>query len=88
MSDLDGEFATAQTRVKQLTKTPNAGELLDLYALFKQGTLGDVQGKRPGLLDVRGRAKFDAWATKKGLASDEAKQSYVQLVADLVKKYG
>jgi acyl-CoA-binding protein len=84
---LADDFTAAQTRVKQLNKTPAADELLELYALFKQANAGDVSGDRPGMLDFKGRAKFDAWAGKKGVAADAAKQSYVELVAKLEAKY-
>lgn len=84
---LSDEFAAAQARVKQLSKTPDASELLELYALFKQGTLGDAQGERPGMLDFKGRAKYDAWAGKRGTSRDAAMQSYVSLVEKLSGKY-
>jgi acyl-CoA-binding protein len=84
---LSDDFAAAQVRVKQLSKTPDASELLELYALFKQGTVGDVQGERPGMLDFKGRAKHDAWSTKKGGSKDAAMQSYVALVEKLAAKY-
>jgi acyl-CoA-binding protein len=82
------DFAAAQVRVKQLTKAPDASELLELYALFKQGTLGDATGERPGMLDFKGRAKFDAWTGKRGTTKDAAMQSYVALVEKLTGKYG
>jgi acyl-CoA-binding protein len=78
------KFADAQTRVKTLTQAPSTPELLELYALFKQGSVGDVDGKRPGMLDIKGRAKYDAWAGKKGLSRDEAMTAYVALVDRLV----
>lgn len=85
---LSDDFAAAQVRVKQLTKAPDASELLELYALFKQGTLGDASGERPGMLDFKGRAKFDSWQGKRGTSKDAAMQSYVALVEKLTKKYG
>jgi diazepam-binding inhibitor (GABA receptor modulator, acyl-CoA-binding protein) len=84
---ISDDFAAAQVKVKQLPKTPDASELLELYALFKQATLGDAQGERPGMLDFKGRAKYDAWAAKKGRSSDAAMQSYVVLVEQLTRKY-
>lgn len=81
---LDQQFADAQVRVKTLSKRPSNNDLLELYALFKQGTTGDVEGKRPGMLDITGRAKFDAWAAKKGLGKDAARQKYVALVDRLL----
>lgn len=85
---LSDDFASAQLRVKQLAKAPEPGELLELYALFKQGSLGDVRGERPGMLDFKGRAKYDAWAAKKGLDGEGAMRGYVALVEKLVAKYG
>ncbi|HVJ20557.1 MAG TPA: acyl-CoA-binding protein [Polyangiaceae bacterium] len=84
---LADDFTAAQTRVKQLPKTPAADELLELYALYKQASSGDVKGERPGMLDFKGRAKFDAWAAKKGVSADSAMKSYVELVSKLEAKY-
>ena len=83
---LSDDFAAAQLRVKQLSKTPDASELLELYALFKQGTVGDVTGERPGMLDFKGRAKYDAWASKSSGTKDASMQSYVALVDKLVQR--
>ena len=85
---LSDDFAAAQLRVKQLSKTPDASELLELYALFKQGTVGDVTGERPGMLDFKGRAKFDAWSARQGTNKDSAMSAYVALVSKLAAKYG
>ncbi|MEZ4240244.1 MAG: acyl-CoA-binding protein [Myxococcota bacterium] len=78
---LGEQFTEAQDRIKTLSTRPSNEQLLELYALFKQGSVGDVQGSRPGMFDLKGRAKFDAWAGKKGMSQDAAKQAYVDLVA-------
>ena len=85
---LADDFSAAQARVKQLSKTPASDELLELYAYFKHATVGDVSGDRPGMLDFKARAKFDAWSARKGLAKDGAMTAYVNLVSKLVAKYG
>ncbi|WAM15244.1 acyl-CoA-binding protein [Rhodococcus sp. JS3073] len=85
MSDLDQAFADAQENVKKLTSRPANDELLQLYALFKQGSKGDVEGKRPGRLDMVNRAKYDAWAKLTGTSSSDAKQGYVDLAARLTQ---
>lgn len=85
---LDDDFATAKTRVEKLRQTPESGELLELYSLYKQATAGDVTGSRPGMLDFKGRAKYDAWSGRRGMSKDAAKQAYVDTVARLEKKYG
>jgi len=82
------EFGAAQKRVKELKATPSPRELLELYSLFKQATKGDVSGDRPGMLDMKGRAKFDAWTKKKGLSVEESRTSYCALVVTLEEKYG
>lgn len=77
---LKDDFDSAAERVKKLTARPSNDDLLELYAWFKQGSVGDVAGKRPGMLDVKGRAKYDAWAKKKGKSKDDAMTSYIALV--------
>lgn len=82
---LADDFRSAQERVKTLTSRPSNDTLLELYSLYKQATDGDVQGKRPGMLDLKGRAKYDAWAGRKGVAKDAAMQQYVALVDKLLR---
>jgi acyl-CoA-binding protein len=82
--ELDAKFEDAAKRVQTLKSRPSNDVLLDLYALYKQGSAGDVEGKRPGMLDVKGRAKYDAWAKRKGMGKDQAKTEYVALVDRLV----
>lgn len=78
--ELAERFEDAQKRVKGLSKSPSTDDLLELYALYKQATSGDVSGSRPGMLDMKGRAKYDAWAKKKGSGKDAAMTAYVALV--------
>jgi acyl-CoA-binding protein len=77
------EFENAAARVQRLPKKPSNDVLLELYGLYKQASEGDATGKRPGMLDVKGRAKFDAWAGRKGTSKDDARAKYVALVAKL-----
>ena len=83
MSELKKKFEAASQSVKKLPEDPGNDVKLQLYALYKQGTEGDVQGKRPGFTDMIGRAKYDAWAKSKGLSADEAMKKYVDLVKSL-----
>ncbi len=80
---IEAEFEEAQVSVKALSASPSTDDLLELYALYKQATAGDVTGSRPGMLDMKGRAKFDAWTKKKGIAKDKAMESYVAVVRRL-----
>jgi acyl-CoA-binding protein len=83
VSDLRKRFEDAAAAVKKLKDDPGNDVKLELYALYKQGSEGDVQGKRPGFTDMIGRAKYDAWAKAKGLSRDEAMKKYVELVKSL-----
>ena len=85
---LEEEFAAAQQSVKALSKRPGNADLLQLYSLYKQATEGDVTGKRPGLLDPVGRAKFDAWSSRKGVDRSAAMRAYVELVERLRREDG
>ncbi|XP_041822430.1 acyl-CoA-binding protein homolog [Chelmon rostratus] len=81
-------FEKAVEDVKVLKQKPDSGELSELYGLYKQATVGDVNIVRPGFFDLTGRAKWDAWQAKKGLSKDEAMVAYVNLVEKLKEKYG
>ncbi|MCG6873717.1 MAG: acyl-CoA-binding protein [Betaproteobacteria bacterium] len=83
MSDLKKKFEAASQSVKKLDEDPGNDVKLQLYALYKQGSEGDVQGKRPGFTDMIGRAKYDAWAKAKGLSKDDAMKKYIDLVNSL-----
>jgi acyl-CoA-binding protein len=80
---VEQQFEAAVAASKNLKERPENSTLLRLYALYKQGSVGDVEGKRPGFTDMVGRAKYDAWAAVKGLGRDEAMKQYVALVNSL-----
>lgn len=88
MSDLDERFEAAADRADALPEKPSNDDLLDLYALYKQATEGDVSGDRPGMMDFRGRAKYDAWAEREGMDRDEAKEQYIEVVERLERELG
>jgi diazepam-binding inhibitor (GABA receptor modulating acyl-CoA-binding protein) len=81
------DFNTAVAQSKELTKRPTNEELLDLYALFKQATEGDVNEARPGGFDFKAIAKHDAWSSKKGKTTDQAMLEYIDLMKTLNEQY-
>jgi acyl-CoA-binding protein len=83
MADLKARFEQAVAESKTLPEKPDNMTLLKIYALYKQATAGDVDGKRPGFGDMVGRAKWDAWNEVKGKSGDEAMQAYVELIESL-----
>jgi diazepam-binding inhibitor (GABA receptor modulator, acyl-CoA-binding protein) len=83
MADLKSRFEQAVADSKTLPEKPDNMTLLKLYALYKQATSGDADGKRPGFGDMVGRAKWDAWNARKGESSEAAMQAYIDEVESL-----
>ena len=83
MSDLKTKFEAAVAHSKTLSERPDNMTLLKLYALYKQGSVGDNGEKRPGFTDMVGRAKWEAWNTLKGTSQTDAMQQYVDLFETL-----
>ena len=83
MSDLKSRFDAAVANSKDLSERPDNMTLLKLYALFKQGSLGDNTDKKPSFSDMVGRAKWEAWTTLKGTTADDEMQQYVDLIESL-----
>jgi len=81
--DLQARFERAAKDALNLPSRPDNNTLLKLYAYYKQATVGDVQGKRPGFTDFAGRAKFDAWKKLKGMPKEVAMERYIKLVERL-----
>ncbi|XP_037646390.1 acyl-CoA-binding protein [Sebastes umbrosus] len=88
MADLQAQFDTAAAEVKQLKAKPSDEEMLQVYSLFKQATVGDTNTERPGMFDFTGKAKWDAWEKQKGKSKEDAMNEYVALVKQLKEKDG
>lgn len=63
-------------------------ELLLVYSLYKQGTVGDNNTNKPGMLDFKGKAKWEAWNKCKGKSQADAQNEYRELAKTLLNKYG
>ncbi|MBL7843420.1 MAG: acyl-CoA-binding protein [Cyclobacteriaceae bacterium] len=85
--ELQQQFEAAVARSKELTQRPSNEELLRLYALYKQGSDGDVTGDRPGGFDFKAIAKYDAWAELKGKSKEEAMKEYITFMDGLYQQY-
>ena len=85
--ELQQQFESAVSKSKELTKRPGNDELLQLYALYKQATEGDVSGERPAGFDFKAIAKYNAWEEIKGKSRDQAMKDYIALVEKLHQQY-
>ena len=83
MTEINSRFERAAVAAKSLPERPDNDTLLQLYALFKQGSAGDVSGEKPGFFDFVAAAKYEAWERLKGLSRDDARQQYIDLVLEL-----
>jgi diazepam-binding inhibitor (GABA receptor modulating acyl-CoA-binding protein) len=83
MSNVNEAFEQAATAAKSLPERPDDSNMLQLYALYKQGSAGDVEGDKPSFFDFVGAAKYEAWEKLAGTSSDQAQVQYVELVRKL-----
>ncbi len=83
MATLKARFDKAMADSKKLSERPDNSTLLQIYALYKQGSEGDVTTEKPGFSDLVGRAKWDAWNALKGTSSEQAMQDYIDLIESL-----
>ena len=85
MSDTKKLFDKAVKDVTKAKSDPGNEMKLRLYAHFKQASVGDVSGDKPGFTDFAGRAKFDAWTKIKGMSQEDAQKAYVKLVERVLR---
>jgi len=83
MTRMNDKFQKAAEAVKSLPERPDNETLLKLYALFKQGSEGDVSGEKPGFFDFVGVAKYESWEKLRGVSKEDAQSRYVELVQKL-----
>ena len=78
------DFSSAALRVKNLTKKPSDDIMLQIYALYKQATVGDINTAYPSFWDIVGKAKWNAWKTLEGTNKETAETTYITLVQSLL----
>ncbi|XP_071703306.1 acyl-CoA-binding protein [Rutidosis leptorrhynchoides] len=83
---LKEEFEEHAEKIKTLTQSPSNEDLLVLYGLYKQATVGPVNTSRPGMFNMRDRAKWDAWKAVEAKSKDEAMSDYITKVKQLLEE--
>lgn len=86
MTALEEKFEEAKKRVMELPEKPGNDKMLELYALNKQATIGDINAEKPAMFDFVAAAKYNAWDAKKGMSKEEAQQKYIDFVDSLFKR--
>tara|TARA_Y100000114_G_C11584396_1_gene242648 strand:- start:311 stop:583 length:273 start_codon:yes stop_codon:yes gene_type:complete len=81
-------FTEASILVRNLDTTPTDNEILRLYGLYKQATVGDCnEVNKPSLFDIKGKMKHEWWQKEKGKDKENAMKEYTEFVVDLMIKY-
>merc|ERR1712080_379049 len=79
---------SVDTISNKVNKTMSNDELKEIYGLYTQAPVGDINTERPGMLDFTGKAKWDSWKSKEGMSQDEAKEKYIAYAKEMVEKHG
>ncbi|KAL1241337.1 Acyl-CoA-binding protein [Trichinella spiralis] len=87
-ADLVKEFEEVAEQVRRLKSRPTDNELLELYALYKQSTVGDASEEKPGVFDFKGKSKWDVWRKRKGMSKTDAMKEYIKKTKQIINKYG
>lgn len=85
MTQTTTAFDQATQDIQTLAERPDNDTLLQLYALYKQGSEGDIQGNKPGFFDFVGTAKYESWERLRGMPLETAQKNYVTLVKQLLQ---
>ncbi|KAM4600699.1 acyl-CoA-binding domain-containing protein 7 [Polymixia lowei] len=85
---LQVDFEKIAQDVNNLKTRPADQELLDIYGLYKQALVGDINIDKPGMMDMKGKAKWEAWKSRKGMSKEDAMSAYITLAKDIINKYG
>ncbi|XP_032999288.1 LOW QUALITY PROTEIN: acyl-CoA-binding protein homolog [Lacerta agilis] len=85
---LEADFNTVAEKVKKLKTKPTDGELRELYRLYKQSTVGNIYIECPGMLDLKDKAKWEAWNLKKSMSKEDAMKAYISKANEMIEKYG
>ena len=82
--ELKEQFEQAAAESKSLSQKPSNETLLQLYSLYKQGSIGDINTEPPSNpFDFINKAKYEAWLAMKGKSTDDAMKEYVELISKL-----
>lgn len=82
---LSEHFQRASQMVHLLPTKPSDEELLQLYGLYKQATVGNCNTQKPtALFDIKGKRKWESWNANSNVSSEEAKKQYILKVQSLI----
>ena len=84
-SILENKFHTSCLMVKTLVKPPSNEDLLYLYGMYKQATVGNCNIKEPSKFSIKEYAKWQAWEKNKDVNKSVAMAFYIAKVDEIFK---
>ena len=84
---LQENFEAAAKRLADNAKVADSmsnEQKLEIYSLYKQGLIGDCDTSKPGMLDFKGKAKWEAWNARKGQSKEDSQKAYIELINELL----
>ena len=79
-------FETASQKVKCLKQKPTDQQLLLLYGLYKQATVGNCNIPEPWIFQTKEHAKWFAWNRQKEKQQIQCKTEYKEIVLSLIRQ--
>jgi diazepam-binding inhibitor (GABA receptor modulator, acyl-CoA-binding protein) len=82
---LEEKFIHSSEKIKKSSVKPNQEQLLKLYGLYKQATIGDCNISKPGFFSFEANYKYEAWNSLKGYSKEKSMEEYVSFVNELTQ---
>jgi len=84
MSDINELFKNSSEKVKKLSYKPDDKILLELYGLYKQSIMGNINIEKPWAIQMEACAKWEAWNSCKDMDKETSMLNYVDIVNKLM----
>ena len=85
----NSEFEELLEVMKQrtdLTDKESKDEKLALFSSGKQGKFGNINEPKPGMFDVKGKIKWQAWKDREGQDQEACKREFIQRAKAILAK--
>lgn len=83
VSGIETKFNTAAEFLEKNVDKIEQSHLLELYGLYKQATVGKCNTPKPGLFNLQGKAKWNAWNKLGDLSKDRSMENYINLLVKI-----
>ncbi|XP_009248147.3 acyl-CoA-binding domain-containing protein 7-like [Pongo abelii] len=85
---LQADFDMVTEDVRKLKTRPVDEELKELYGLYKQAVIGNINIECSEMLELKGKAKWEAQNLQKRLSEEDMMSAFISKAEELIEKYG